>query len=848
MPMMRLISCVLLGGAAAAAVLTTADLARADDPRRQGIDLMRQRLVALYTGSLAPDRADGPLAAAARADLDRRADLLLQGDADQPRPNLQSPDEMPYDVAAFYDRLLTLTQAWAAHGGKHSRSPDLLARIAALLEEGLRWTAPDSPRPGNWYPWRITTPQKLGPTLVLLDGAIDPALYARCADAMTYLVAEADLNGANAVWDARNRCYLGLVRRDAAPIDLAWSCLLPELTVHGESGILEDYSFQFHGRLVHTAAYGGGFAESAAQLIHLAEGTPWEVARPKKDLLARHLVEHCRWVIVGDRYDLSVKGRRVLDNKPALPHLAALLLLAQSDTSHRDALRQAAAELLARTAWSLPLDVAPAADAAADPKAQPLLGFRHFYASDFAVMRGRGFYASVRMYSNRLIDFEGNWGDNLSGWFLCYGLTYVSRTGNELYADAATMREHFDWDRLPGTTVRLGVRPPSPYNTGAEPFAGGAGLDRGGICAFRLVPAAGDFVARKSYFFFDDGFLALGSGIASTADRPEPILTTVTQWAAPRADLPLVLSGDRSVEKLDGQGRWDNVAWAWHDDVGYVFLQSVTLYGQRRGAVTTLWLDHGNAPSDARYAYVVLPRATLEQTRAFAAEPTVTVPVCDDNVHVCRDERRSAAGIVFWRAAVADEGITDGPAVIYGEPTDDAGLVMAVANPLHTQTPLTITGDTSMKPDWLPPGVTATQADDVLRIVAQTAMGRNYRLRVGSEAAAAEPIPQQPREDLLPYADFAVVADSEDRVTHLTVRLPAVAAKEGFRLLIRGPQGHLLAELADRDVQNRPEPNLVRYRWTRNGNRALAGGRFTAELVAPLHSISAPFTAPQIQP
>jgi len=54
--------------------------------------------------------------------------------------------------------------------------------------------------------------------------------------------------------------------------------------------------------------------------------------------------------------------------------------------------------------------------------------------------------------------------------------------------------------------------------------------------------------------------------------------------------------------------------------------------------------------------------------------------------------------------------------------------------------------------------------------------------------------------------------------------------------------------LADRDVQNRPEPNLVRYRWTRTGNRALAGGRFTAELVAPLHSISAPFTAPQIQP
>jgi chondroitin AC lyase len=848
MTITRLTSCVLLCAAAAAALLGTARFALADDARRPAIDLMRQRLVALYTGSLVPDRADGPLAAAARADLDRRADRLIQSDFAQPRPHLQSPAEMPYDVAAFYDRLLTLAQAWAAPGGKHSRSPDLLARIVALLEEGLQWTAPGSPRPGNWYPWKISTPQKLGPALILLDGAIDPALCARCADAMTYLVGEADLSGANAVWDARNRCYLGLVRRDPDLIDAAWNCLLPELTVHDESGILEDYSFQFHGRLLHTAGYGGGFAESAAQLIHLAEGTPWEVSRPKKDLLARHLVEHCRWVIVGDRYDLSVKGRRVLDNEPALPHLAATLLLAQCDTSHRDALRQAAAELLARTAWSLPLDVARTADAVTDPKAQPLVGFRHFYASDFAVMRTRDFYASVRMYSNRLIDYEGNWGENLSGWFLCYGLTYISRTGNELYADAATLREHFDWDRLPGTTVRLGVHPPSAYNTGTEPLAGGAGLDRGGICAFRLVPAAGDFVARKSYFFFDEGFLALGSGIASTADRPEPIITTVTQWAAPRADLPLVLSGDRCVEKIDGQSRWDDVAWAWHDGIGYVFLQSVTLCGQRRGAVTTLWLDHGNAPADARYAYVVLPRATLEQTRAFAAEPYITVPACDDKVHVCRDERRGTAGVVFWRAAVADEGITDGPAVIYGEPTDNAGLVMAVANPLHTQTPLTITGDTSMKPDWLPPGVTATQADDVLRIVAQTAMGRNYRLRVSGEGSDATPVPQQPREDLLPYADFAVAADTEGRVTHLTVRLPAVAVKEGFRLLIRGPQGHLLAELTDGDVQDRPEPNVIRCRWTRTAERALAGGRFTAELVAPLHSVSAPFTVPPAQP
>ncbi|MBN2584082.1 MAG: hypothetical protein JXL80_13535 [Planctomycetes bacterium] len=825
-----------------AAVLATATCARAAEGDDQAIDLMRQRLVRLYTGQVVA--GSGSLATAARADLDRRADQLLKPDDDRPQPSLDKPEALPYDVANLYAQALTLTQAWAAPGGKHFHSADALARVVALLNEGLQWIAPGKPRPGNWYPWMITTPQKLGPTLLMLDGAIDAALHNRCAEAVADLMGEPLLNGANAVWDARNRFYLGLVRRDAKTIDTAWEFLLPELTVKDGSGILEDYSFQFHGHLLHTAGYGGGFAESAAQLTHLAEGTRWQVAVAKKDLLARHLVEHCRWVIVGDRYDLSVKGRGVLNNYPASSHLDALLLLGCAETSHRDALRRAAAEMLARTAWSPAIEVAPLADAVADLKEPPLVGFRHFYASDFAVMRGSDFYLSVRMYSNRLIDYEGNWGQNLSGWFLCYGMTYFSRTGNELYADPATMREHFDWDRLPGTTTRLGVRPPAAYNTGTERLAGGAGLANGGVCAFRLVPAAGDFTARKSYFFFDRGLLALGSGITSTAARDEPIITTVTQWAAPRADQPLLLSGGRVIEKLEGQAHWDDVTWAWHDDVGYLFPEPVTLYGQRRGTVTTLWLDHGNAPTDARYAYVVLPRATLDQTKAFCESPPLSVPACDENVHVCRDESRSAAGVVFWQAAVADEGTTDGPAIIYAEPGGGV-LTMDIANPLHTQARLTITGETSMQPCWLPPDVTATQADDQLRIVAETALGRNYRLSVGdADGAPGRPVPQQPREDLLPYVGFRVEAETEGDVTHLTVRLPEAAVKEGFRLLLRGQQGHLLAEMTDKDIVARPEKNVVRYKWTRSGRRAAAGGRFAAVLIMPLAGVSAQFTVP----
>ncbi|HUS46511.1 MAG TPA: polysaccharide lyase family 8 super-sandwich domain-containing protein [Phycisphaerae bacterium] len=817
--------------------------------------LMRYRLVDLYTGAAGGHEGEHRKAAMASLEAGVRASMARAPATPEPDPS--NPSAVADDVVRIFSAVLPMAQAYTAQGCPFKGSPELGRRIEAELARGVKWIKPGAERPGNWHPWLIQIPQRLGPALLLLEGKINPRLFADCLAAMESLMGEPILNGANAVWEARNHVYLALLRNDRRRMSLAFGSLLPELTVHEESGILEDYSYQFHGRLLHTSGYGSALARSAAEMIYLAAGTQWDVGSDRRRLFEDHLLEHARWVVVGDRYDLSVKGRGVLGSGPATPHLEAMMFMAAAPRAHQDQqharrLRQAAAELLLRHPVGLPLTCAPLADGAGGTSVEPPGGFRHFYKSDFAVFRGSDFYVSARMYSSRLIDYEGNWGQNLKGWFLCYGMTYVSRTGRELHADRRTMRTDFDWDRLPGTTTRVGVHPPAAYNRGASDFAGGAGFEAlpglegepnfagGGVCGFMLKPAAGDFVARKSCFFFDRGFAAAGSGVTSTGDHREHVVTTVAQWAAPTPDAPLLLSGG-TVAKTPGQEGWrPGVRWAWCDNVGYVFAKPVILHYRRRGRLVTLWLDHGANPRNAGYAYVVLPSATLAETKAFAENPAVSVKASGETCHEYHGRGTyDTCGLVFWEAGTAGDVTVDRPAVVYvqGSPP----MRLAVQNPLHSEAKLNLTLRKLPKlvSPQLPPEAEAQPPDGTLRVAINTVAGRVYRMGIGP----SDYTPAQPRLDNIAYESFHAEASTTGDVTYITAHIPEPAMREGYRLLIRGDKGHLRAELGSAQRVGAPDGGTVRYKWVRRDER-VRSGEFRIILLTKLHMAIDHFSVP----
>ena len=158
----------------------------------------------------------------------------------------------------------------------------------------------------------------------------------------------------------------------------------------------------------------------------------------------------------------------------------------------------------------------------------------------------------------------------------------------------------------------------------------------------------GKLSAKKAWFFFDDSYLCLGTGISLSDDSEHGVVTDVNQ---------LHLAGDvftnQSPQPLPaGMHAYapGQAAWVYHDHVGYVFGpdSKVSLsigpqggswsdIGTGSSALVTLpifdlWIDHGHSPHGGTYQYLVLPDASAEEVAARASNPVIHVLANNEDV------------------------------------------------------------------------------------------------------------------------------------------------------------------------------------------------------------------------
>jgi chondroitin AC lyase len=80
---------------------------------------------------------------------------------------------------------------------------------------------------------------------------------------------------------------------------------------------------------------------------------------------------------------------------------------------------------------------------------QDVLGNKHFWRSDYTVHHRKGYFISLKMCSERTAGIETHVNsENLLGYYLPYGLTYIYRRGDEY----KSIFPFWDWSRLPGIT------------------------------------------------------------------------------------------------------------------------------------------------------------------------------------------------------------------------------------------------------------------------------------------------------------------------------------------------------------------------------------------------------------
>lgn len=510
---------------------------------------------------------------------------------------------------------------------KHLQHLEVLARDGG--ESAIRaldhWLKHDYQSENGWFN-EIGVPRSLACIALLLGDELTGERRRKVMKIITR--AKVGWTGANLMDLGMITLQRGVLEGDAALVKRVAKRMAREIKITSGEGIQADFSFHQHEAMLYNHGYGSVFLKEAAALIQLLEGTAFRVAPEKVDLVCRLLLDGNRWMIRHRTLDMSAVGRGITRPRgqqtgiePLIPIIRALLAV---KTRHAPALR----EFL---------------------KHKPLTGNRHFWRSDYMAHHRPSYSFSIRMCSDRL--FDTDWpcdGEGLLSHHIADGCTFLMRSGRE-YHDIFPL---WDWHKIPGTTVQLGANLGEMHVRGVRPFAGGVSDGRYGCAAFDFEKNG--LFARKAWFLFDDEIVCLGAGIR--CKQRHRVITTINQCYR-RGPVVVAKSSVR------------------HDGVTYLFPETTRfqLSKDRRtgswwrinrnyaktpvtGNVFTLWLDHGIAPKNASYAYIVLPAG---KTRS-----PVEILVNEPSRQVVRHPQLGVTGFAFYEPGSACGVSVDRPCLL----------------------------------------------------------------------------------------------------------------------------------------------------------------------------------------
>ncbi|MCY1719025.1 polysaccharide lyase beta-sandwich domain-containing protein [Prolixibacteraceae bacterium Z1-6] len=498
--------------------------------------------------------------------------------------------------------LLQIVRAYKIPGTEIYESKKASDKIHLVLNY---WLENDFICPNWWYPV-IGVPRELNPIMLLLEPEISKkqkeqalVILNRCKIGRT---------GQNKVWQSGNVLLTSMLVKDVPMIKKAGESIKEELTVSIGEGVQPDWSYHQHGPQLQFGNYGLSYVDDMIKWITILRKTPYHFDENSVTVLRNYLLEGLQWVTWKHQMDISACGRQLFIDSP----------------------EQKAATLSRQFRKMEKLDPDNSAEYLKANDYTSLTGQKYFWRSNFYVFRKPEYYFSVKMCSDRVIGAESCNSENIQGYYMGDGATYLYQTGEEY----RNIFPFWDWKKVPGTTTQqdeepLPVLTASGYRIESDFVGGMIGRPIG------KYPAAGmatmkyrrnGLAANKAWFFVQDMIVCLGSGISSETGLP--VTTSINQT---------FLNGEVEIQaeeiiESNGVKSLVNPKWILHDSVGYFFpnggnlkLETKIVDGSwnrvakrypdkiAHTAVFKLYFDHGENPKSKDYQYIILPGATKEK-------------------------------------------------------------------------------------------------------------------------------------------------------------------------------------------------------------------------------------------
>lgn len=547
-------------------------------------------------------------------DLDRMRFFLssLSDDGKWPDINYEDKKRSGWEPKIHAERILDLVKLYCSKQTSYYQSE----QVEAVIHKALHYWFTARPVCLNWWYNQIGIPKTLGTAFILFEHKLTPDERKAAVSVMEN--SKFGMTGQNKVWLAGNVMIRALLQNDAALVKMARDTIASEIVTGGKEGIKEDWCFHQHGAQQQFGNYGLSFVSSMSFFSGVLAGTSLAFDERQLGIVSSLIDKGYRWVLWKGRMDISSLGRQLFHH--AQIHKALSLAFAASELGGGESEQCSA---VARALLH---------DNYATGKVNSLVGHNHFRQSDYTIHRRPRWMASVKMASTRVVGVEMMNGDNMKGFYMADGATYIYNDGDE-YLDIFPL---WDWRKIPGVTAFQSdapiplVRNYQPRNQSA--FVGGVTDGKRGMTSMEVDRAG--IKARKSWIFTDDFVLCLGAGIQADSNL---VATTAIEQCHKKGDLNVWQNGAwTNVDEKYTYGA-GKVQRFHHNQKGYIILDHskdciaevacrkgqwhdvMQMYRPQEveGEVATLYIEHGISPQKATYQYLILPDADRTRTATF---------------------------------------------------------------------------------------------------------------------------------------------------------------------------------------------------------------------------------------
>lgn len=320
------------------------------------------------------------------------------------------------------------------------------------------------------------------------------------------------------------------------------------------------------------------------------------------------------------------------------------------------------------------------------------------------IHRRKEWMAGVRGHSRYLWANETYEKNNLYGRYITYGCLQILGSGEPVNnTDSGFFQEGWNWNYFPGTTSvvlpwkELKQRVCVVDKTAGfeemllsdEAFAGGVNLwGRQGAFAMKLHGHAkydGSLRARKSWFFFNDRILCLGSSVQDARKEYATVTTLYQYYLGSKEETAQdsFAGGLTEEQKKSVVTVLDQITEAeltltdpggnrYHVPTGYHIKVTRGLQESRAqdsGEPTwayyeTAWIDHGNAPEGSGYEYMIHVQPV---TNVREGTQTYQIIQKDEKLHEVYEKESGIYGYVFFEDGMVSK--------------DSQGAVLSVDRP-----------------------------------------------------------------------------------------------------------------------------------------------------------------------